>query len=277
MATAHYYEVLELTKDAKPIDIKKAYRRLALKHHPDRNGGSAESTEKFKLIGEAYSVLSNPESRRNYDNELKRPPSAASPCRSSSSRTTTYYRDPFSQFEDLFRNDPFFHDAFEGMDDAFAARFSQPRHNEQEDDGGIWAFFRCGDENSKEKKQSFGEWVLKKLGIELTVTSYSTQADGSTMKSTYTSNRRTGSTSKQSRTYVDKQGRQVTVMSMEKNGNEMEDKFIAGKLVQRKVNGVVEPLLSTEVNAKESRDTKETRDNTQVTASTSSNSTNRID
>lgn len=268
-----HYEVLELAIDAKPIDIKKAYRRLALKYHPDRNRGSVESTEKFKLISEAYSVLSNPQSRRSYDTALKNPSSAASPRRSNSNHhtntTTTYTRDPFRQFDDLFRNDPFFHDAFEGMDDVFAARFSQTNTDKQAEEEDRWELCHCGDD-SKEIKQSWGEWILNKLGVEVTVTSYSTQVDGSMTKSTYTSSGKTGSTNKQSRSYVDKQGRKVTVMTMVKNGNKLEDIIIAGKIVERRINGVIEPLLSTEANVKESRDNTEAK-------SISSNSMDRID
>eukprot|EP00574_Skeletonema_japonicum_P007173 CAMPEP_0201729762 /NCGR_PEP_ID=MMETSP0593-20130828/20024_1 /ASSEMBLY_ACC=CAM_ASM_000672 /TAXON_ID=267983 /ORGANISM="Skeletonema japonicum, Strain CCMP2506" /LENGTH=267 /DNA_ID=CAMNT_0048222169 /DNA_START=36 /DNA_END=839 /DNA_ORIENTATION=- len=233
-----HYEILELTADAKPIDVKKAYRRLALKHHPDRNGGSAESTEQFKLISEAYTILSDPTSRRCYDNELKSPTSAVSPSKSSSSRrTSTYSNDPFQQFNDLFTNDPFFHGAFEGMDDAFAARFNDT-HAKQEEECEGYAFWGCGNDNPKDKKTlSWGAWIMSKLGIEFTVTSYSKKADGSMAKSYYASN---DATNKQSRTYIDKQGRKVTVMSMEKDGNTMEDMFVAGELVERKVNGVVE-------------------------------------
>ncbi|KAL7447133.1 hypothetical protein ACHAXM_010570 [Skeletonema potamos] len=240
-AAKTHYEILELTTEAKSIDIKKAYRRLALQHHPDRNGGSAESTERFKLISEAYTILSNPNSRRSYDNELKCPTSASAVSSPLSSTSRTFSRDPFKQFDDLFTHDPFFHGAFEGMDDAFAARFNSSQVDKQEEGDGC-AFWRCGDIDPKEKKQSLGEWIMNKLGIELTVTSYSKEADGSMTKSSYTSNAATGSTNKQSRTYVDEQGRKVTVMSIRKDGNVLEDKFIAGKLVERKVNGVLEPL-----------------------------------
>ena len=54
-----YYEILGLKKGASKDEIKKAYRKLALKHHPDRNEGDAESEKKFKEISEAYAVLSN--------------------------------------------------------------------------------------------------------------------------------------------------------------------------------------------------------------------------
>lgn len=63
-----YYKVLGVAKDATPEAIKKSYRKLALKYHPDKNPGNKEATEKFKKISEAYAVLSNHEKRKQYDN-----------------------------------------------------------------------------------------------------------------------------------------------------------------------------------------------------------------
>jgi DnaJ-class molecular chaperone with C-terminal Zn finger domain len=62
-----YYKILELTKSASPEEIKKAYRRLARKYHPDLNPSSKEAEKKFKEINEANEVLSNPENRKKYD------------------------------------------------------------------------------------------------------------------------------------------------------------------------------------------------------------------
>jgi len=62
-----YYKVLGVDKKASPADIKKAYRILAIKHHPDKNQGNKEAEEKFKLANEANEVLSNPEKRKKYD------------------------------------------------------------------------------------------------------------------------------------------------------------------------------------------------------------------
>lgn len=62
-----YYEILEVNKDADAEDIKKAYRRMALKHHPDRNPGDQQAEEMFKEAAEAYEVLSDPEKRQVYD------------------------------------------------------------------------------------------------------------------------------------------------------------------------------------------------------------------
>ncbi len=62
-----YYEVLGVEKNASAADIKKAYRKLALKYHPDKNPGDKEAEEKFKEAAEAYDVLSNEEKRAKYD------------------------------------------------------------------------------------------------------------------------------------------------------------------------------------------------------------------
>src|SRR4051812_17344975 len=66
-AKRDYYEVLEITKAASVEDIKKAYRKCALKFHPDKNPGDAEAEIKFKEAAEAYEVLSDPQKRAQYD------------------------------------------------------------------------------------------------------------------------------------------------------------------------------------------------------------------
>ncbi|PYP86601.1 MAG: molecular chaperone DnaJ [Blastocatellia bacterium AA13] len=67
MANTDYYKVLGVPRGAKPDEIKKAYRRLARKHHPDVNPGSKDAEEKFKQISEAFDVLSDPKKREVYD------------------------------------------------------------------------------------------------------------------------------------------------------------------------------------------------------------------
>jgi molecular chaperone DnaJ len=67
MAKKDYYETLGIKRDAKPEEIKKAYRRLARKYHPDVNPGDKASEERFKLTTEAHDVLSDPKKRKVYD------------------------------------------------------------------------------------------------------------------------------------------------------------------------------------------------------------------
>ncbi|MFA6535050.1 MAG: molecular chaperone DnaJ [Candidatus Babeliales bacterium] len=67
MAKRDYYEILGVDKTTSQEDIKKAYRKLALKYHPDRNPGNKEAEENFKEASQAYDILSNPEKRKAYD------------------------------------------------------------------------------------------------------------------------------------------------------------------------------------------------------------------
>lgn len=94
MAQRDYYAVLGVSRNATQEEIKKAYRRLAIQYHPDRNPGNKEAEEKFKEIAEAYAVLSDPEKRRIYDSYGEE-----------GLKGRGYHFDPddiFSQFMDIF-------------------------------------------------------------------------------------------------------------------------------------------------------------------------------
>ncbi|AWT34409.1 dnaJ protein [Deinococcus arenae] len=67
MAYKDYYDVLGVSRGASDADIKSAYRKLAKQYHPDKNAGDEKAAEKFKEIGEAYAVLSDPEKRKVFD------------------------------------------------------------------------------------------------------------------------------------------------------------------------------------------------------------------
>lgn len=94
-----YYEVLGVAKGATEEEIKKAYRKLALKYHPDRNPGDKEAEEKFKEAAEAYDVLSNPDKRKRYDQFGFAGNSAAGGGFSGGGFSM---EDIFSQFGDIF-------------------------------------------------------------------------------------------------------------------------------------------------------------------------------
>ena len=67
MAKEDFYKILGVKKDAKPDEIKKAYRRLARKYHPDVNPGDKSAEDRFKQMSEAFDVLSDPKKRKVYD------------------------------------------------------------------------------------------------------------------------------------------------------------------------------------------------------------------
>ncbi|MDB2696558.1 molecular chaperone DnaJ, partial [Candidatus Pelagibacter bacterium] len=68
MAKRDFYDVLGVSKSASPEELKSAYRKLAVKYHPDKNPGDKASEDKFKEAGEAYGILSDKEKKQNYDN-----------------------------------------------------------------------------------------------------------------------------------------------------------------------------------------------------------------
>ncbi|MEW6509338.1 MAG: molecular chaperone DnaJ [Bacteroidota bacterium] len=96
MAKRDYYHVLGVARGASQDEIKKAYRKLALQHHPDRNPGNKEAEEKFKEAAEAYEVLGDPEKRQRYDQF------GHEGIRGTDFRPFTNVNDIFSAFSDIF-------------------------------------------------------------------------------------------------------------------------------------------------------------------------------
>ena len=67
MAKRDYYEILDVSREADEAELKKAYRAVAMRDHPDRNPDDPEAEDRFKEASEAYAILSDPEKRRSYD------------------------------------------------------------------------------------------------------------------------------------------------------------------------------------------------------------------
>ena len=105
-AKKDYYDLLGVARGSSPEEIKKAYRKLALKYHPDRNPDDTDAAEKFKEISEAYDVLSDAEKRRTYDAY------GAEGLRGYATRDFSSFEDIFSAFGDVFGADSAFGDFF---------------------------------------------------------------------------------------------------------------------------------------------------------------------
>jgi curved DNA-binding protein len=109
MASKDYYQLLGLSKNASAEDIKKAYRKMAIKYHPDKNPDNKEAEETFKQISEAYAVLSDPQKKAQYDQF-----------------GSSGFHQRYSQ-EDIFRNFDFgdiFRDMGYGSEDIFSRIFT---------------------------------------------------------------------------------------------------------------------------------------------------------
>ena len=96
MPEKDYYEVLGVSKNASPEDIKRAYRKLAVKYHPDKNPGNKNAEDKFKEASNAYQVLSDPEKRKIYDLH------GHAGVHDSGFQGFTNFDEIFSQFGDIF-------------------------------------------------------------------------------------------------------------------------------------------------------------------------------
>lgn len=102
MAKRDYYEVLGIDKNASEDDIKKAYRKIAIKYHPDRNPDNKEAEEKFKEAAEAYDVLHDPQKRQQYDQFGFNGPAGAGGFGGFGSAGGFSTEDIFSMFGDIF-------------------------------------------------------------------------------------------------------------------------------------------------------------------------------
>jgi molecular chaperone DnaJ len=110
MAKRDYYEVLGVQKEAAEEEIKKSYRKLAVKYHPDKNPGDKSAEERFKELGEAYEVLNDPQKRALYDQYGH----AAFDRRQGGGFARGGFHDPFEVFREVFGGGGIFEDLFGG-------------------------------------------------------------------------------------------------------------------------------------------------------------------
>src|ERR1700752_1061569 len=101
MAKRDYYEILGISRGASDDEIKKAYRKMAIKYHPDKNPGDKKAEENFKEAAEAYEVLSSPEKRQRYD-QYGHAANASSASGGGFGGGGMDMNDIFSQFGDIF-------------------------------------------------------------------------------------------------------------------------------------------------------------------------------
>src|ERR1043165_5792050 len=99
MAKRDYYEVLGVDRSATEEDIKKAYRKLAVQYHPDKNPGDKSAEDKFKVVGEAYEALSDPQKRAAYDQYGH---AAFDPRLRAGNGRAGGFHDPFDIFREAF-------------------------------------------------------------------------------------------------------------------------------------------------------------------------------
>ena len=122
MAKRDYYEVLGVSKSASDQEIKQAYRKLALKYHPDKNKGNKDAEEKFKEATEAYEVLRDSKKRASYDKY----------GHEGVTGFEGFGRGAYSDFSDIFGDFADISDIFEGF---FGSAFGLPFRKEEVQEG----------------------------------------------------------------------------------------------------------------------------------------------
>src|SRR5262245_36872804 len=124
MAKRDYYEVLEITRTEEADGIKKSYRRLAIKYHPDKNPGDKSAEETLKELREAYEILSDPQKRAAYDQHGH---AAFDPRARAGRASAGGFHDPFDIFREVFGGNSIF-------DEFFGASRSDPTQPQRGND-----------------------------------------------------------------------------------------------------------------------------------------------
>lgn len=150
---SNYYEILGVAKTATADEIKKAYRTLAFKYHPDRNPGNAEAEEKFKQISAAYDVLGDEAKRRQYDMGYSTDSYSSS---SANAGNQQYQRQYQYTYSNPFGEDNFW-EWFNG------AQFRSRNQQAQNSNGNYSQYHYSQDEEVQTRGSYFSTFVLKAL------------------------------------------------------------------------------------------------------------------
>ena len=154
------YEILGVTKTASQSEIKSAYRKLAVKYHPDKNPGNKEAEEKFKKITAAYDVLSDDTKRRQYDSY-----GSTSDYGSSSNPYGSYGSWQQGNWQQQWNRGGWGAETQDDFSDAFNQWFNQARYSQQHESQNGYTFYQTTNE-PQTKPQSL-VYILQKLAILL--------------------------------------------------------------------------------------------------------------
>lgn len=245
-----FYEILEVKKTASEDEIKKAYRRLALKWHPDKNlSNKAEAEDKFKKISEAYEVLSDKDKRRQYD-QMGR-------AGLSNGRSTGFpFGGTYGGFSDDFLNQTFhFHDPFEifkqfmsnfGMDDDFGFGMSPfaDLHRYRQNPDSNRSKSKRGQQQMALFDNFFSPMRMNQFGRDIFAGDFGANDLGnfSSFNFSFGGAGSQPVSRKTTRSTKIINGRSVTVTRVEENGQTTEITEEDGQIKSKKVNGVLQSI-----------------------------------
>eukprot|EP00484_Ammonia_sp_Unknown_P017207 CAMPEP_0197029508 /NCGR_PEP_ID=MMETSP1384-20130603/8940_1 /TAXON_ID=29189 /ORGANISM="Ammonia sp." /LENGTH=255 /DNA_ID=CAMNT_0042458687 /DNA_START=100 /DNA_END=867 /DNA_ORIENTATION=- len=219
-----YYAILGVDKDADEKTIKKAYRKLAMKWHPDRNPDNTQEAEaKFKEIGQAYEVLSDPKKRKAYDH-------------GGIDEVFTDFGDIFDHFSafDIFANDPFFQSfGFGGFGNGFHQNQNQNNHTQNQHRNHMNHNMFGGSLFGADPFESMFASGFGGGGNDgftsFTSSSFGGGGNGANVMS-------------QSISTSIVNGKKITTKTMQKNGQTIVEKYENDQLVQKMINGQEQSL-----------------------------------